>query len=111
MAKKRKTGTGNIRVDTLRDVAAEIDRELAAPEVLTPERIAIAYARHFDDNEDARIVLEDLKAKFNGTTVRLRPNGIDPYETHFREGQRYLYAYLVERKSPPPKPQQEEREE
>jgi hypothetical protein len=97
MAKKR---------DVLRETLHEVGQEVSATETkaaLTPERIALAYARVFS-GEDGEIVLEDLKAKFNGTTVRIRPTGIDPYEVVFREGERHIYLHLVEMKTPPPAP-------
>lgn len=84
----------------LQQVGEEVTAELTA-EGLTPERIALAYARLFS-GEDGAIVLADLKAKFNGTTVNMRSRGIDPFETHFREGERHLYLHLVESKTPPP---------
>lgn len=102
MAKKREETREEARRKTLAAVAKEVDGEKQA-EVITPERIALAYRRVFD-GPDGEIVLADLKAKFNGTTIRIRPTGIDPYEVVHREGQRSLYLYLVEYKSPPPAP-------
>jgi hypothetical protein len=108
MARRKAKVEIDSRVETLRQVAQEVDAELVKPE-LTPERIALAYKRVFE-GLDGEIVLEDLKAKFNGTTVRMRPSGIDPYEVVHREGQRSLYLYLVEYRTPPPKPTTEETE-
>jgi len=97
MAKKKPTE--DVARQVLHQVAQEVDaaRLQAA---LTPERIALAYRRVFS-GEDGEIVLADLKSKFNGTTVRLRQTGIDPYETHFKEGQRSLYLALCEAMEPP----------
>jgi hypothetical protein len=71
----------------------------------TPEQIAEAYHNLFEGQYGA-LVLADLRAKFErGTTVTVHPHrGIDPYETHFREGQRYVYQYLCELRTPPPPP-------
>ena len=86
----------------LAEIAREIEAKHRTPE--TPERIALAYRRVFE-GPDGEIVLADLKAKFNGSCVRIRPAGIDPYEVVYREGQRDLYLYLVESMTPPPSPQ------
>lgn len=81
-------------------IRKEVEAAPAQPEAMTPERIARAYRNVFSDGDGA-IVLEDLRRKFNGSTVRLRPSGIDPYEVVFREGQRSLYLNLCERMEPP----------
>lgn len=86
--------------DVLQQVAEEVDAETLAPDALTPERLALAYARVFT-GEDGAIVLADLRQKFHGTTVRIRPAGIDPYEVIFREGQRHVYLSLCEAQEPP----------
>ncbi len=83
----------------LRQVAEEVDAENLRRS-LTPERIKEAYRNVFT-GEDGAIVLSDLKAKFNGTTVRLRPRGIDPYEVVLKEGQRQMYLFLVDQIEPP----------
>jgi hypothetical protein len=91
------------KVDVAREVLHQVGQEVEqqAKAEITVERIALAYRRLFE-SEDGEIVLADLKARFDGTTVRVRSNGIDPYETHFREGQRYIYRHLCEAKVPPP---------
>lgn len=82
-------------------IRKEVDEAPAQPEALTPERIARAYHNVFSDGDGA-IVLEDLRARFNaGTTVRIRPSGIDVHEVLYREGQRSLYLALCERMMPP----------
>lgn len=106
MAKRK---SSDPRREVLIEVAKEVDESLGAPEALTPERIALAYRRVFQ-SPDGEVVLADLKAKFNGSCVRFRPGGVDPLETHYREGQRDLYLHLVEYLTPPPKPQQEDDE-
>ena len=70
-------------------------------EEVTFERIKLAYRRLFT-GEDGSIVLADLKARFhNGVTIKRRATGIDPFETHFNEGQRAFYVQICERMEPP----------
>jgi len=97
---KRKIPPHDVARKVLHDVGRDIDQTTVDTAMLSAERIAQAYKNLFT-GEDGAIVLADLKHKFNGTTVRIRPAGIDPHEVIYREGQRSLYLALCEAQVPP----------
>ena len=87
--------------DVKREINKEIWDDKHHVQMMTPERIAEAYRNLFAGVE-GQIVLADLRARFHlGVTIKKRANGIDPYETHFNEGQRSIYVALCEKLQPP----------